>query len=98
MCCFGLAFFGESIFKALSVSMPGFIKMAQENKFATFMMIWLIGNSIQANLLSTKAFEIYHADQLVWSSLEEERLPNMGDLINAFRKTGVEFMESHRDL
>lgn len=97
MCCFALAFLGQQICTALSVSMPDLLKTASENKFASFMIIWLIGNAIQANLLQTKAFEIYHADELVWSSLEEHRLPNMGDLITAFSKTGVEFVQSHRD-
>lgn len=67
------------------------------NKFASFMFIWLIGNMVQGSLLSTKAFEIHHGDQLIWSSLEAGRLPNMNDLVAAFEKTGVEFMKMQSD-
>lgn len=89
---FGLIFFGERLFQALEVPMPPMFAMAKENMFASFMAIWLAGNLVQSSLLSTGAFEIHHGDQLIWSSLEEKRLPNMADVIRAFKKTGVDFM------
>lgn len=94
---FGLIFFGESIFTAMKMPQPPIFSMAKENMFASFMVVWLVGNMVQSSLLSTGAFEIHHGDQLIWSSLEEKRLPNMADLIQAFRKTGVEFMAAQED-
>lgn len=94
---FALMFFGDKIFEALKVPPPSFYMQLKENKFAVFMMIWLVGNMIQGNLLSTSAFEIYHGDKLIWSSLKEGRLPNMGDIIQAFGSTGVEFMPAQSD-
>mmetsp|Transcript_47273 Transcript_47273/g.122162 ORF Transcript_47273/g.122162 Transcript_47273/m.122162 type:complete len:137 (+) Transcript_47273:470-880(+) len=91
--CFGFLFFGESLCNMLKVPVPAELKQVKENMFAACMLIWLIGNMIQGQLLSTQAFEIHHGDQLIWSSLEEKRLPNMGDLISAFQKTGVEFIQ-----
>merc|ERR1712110_438562 len=94
---FALVFFGESIFATFKMPVPEPLKAAQSNKFASFMFLWLIGNMVQSSLISTGAFEIHHGDKLIWSSLEEKRLPNMEDLIQAFNTTGVEFMQTHRD-
>jgi len=97
MVLWALVFFGENVLEAMKVSMPPFITMMKDNKFASFMLIWLVGNMVQSSLLSTGAFEIHHGEALIWSSLEEKRLPNMGDLLHAFKKTGVEFMQMPRD-
>lgn len=94
---FGLVFFGESLLSAASAGPLPLFDMVKENKFASFMFIWLMGNMVQANLLSTGAFEIQKGNKLIWSSLEEQRLPNMEDLVEAFGKVGVEFATSHRD-
>eukprot|EP00440_Ansanella_granifera_P062980 gb/GFBE01068293.1/.p1 GENE.gb/GFBE01068293.1/~~gb/GFBE01068293.1/.p1 ORF type:complete len:123 (+),score=35.24 gb/GFBE01068293.1/:1-369(+) len=90
-------FVGEAIFDSLKIPLPGVVKNAQENKMMSFMTVWLVGNMISAQLVNTGAFEIHHGDQLIWSSLQEKRLPNMADLMQAFAKTGVEFMQSHQD-
>mmetsp|Transcript_45413 Transcript_45413/g.144786 ORF Transcript_45413/g.144786 Transcript_45413/m.144786 type:complete len:135 (+) Transcript_45413:439-843(+) len=97
MVAFAMVFFGESLFSAMKMPVPGIFATIKENMFASFMLIWLVGNMVQSSLLSTGAFEIHHGDQLIWSSLEEKRLPNMGDLIKAFQKTGVEFMSMRQD-
>lgn len=89
---FALVFAGEQICGALKVPVPSILVSARENTMMSFMMIWLVGNVVQGSLLNTGAFEIHHGDQLIWSSLEHKRLPNMKDLIDAFAKTGVEFM------
>mmetsp|Transcript_75915 Transcript_75915/g.210739 ORF Transcript_75915/g.210739 Transcript_75915/m.210739 type:complete len:139 (-) Transcript_75915:374-790(-) len=98
---FAAAFFGESALQSMQISPPepvrNMLATMKENKFASFMFVWLAGNMVQSSLLSTGAFEIHHGDKLIWSSLEEKRLPNMGDLISAFRATGVEFMTTERD-
>uniref|UniRef100_A0A7S0AXM0 Uncharacterized protein n=1 Tax=Pyrodinium bahamense TaxID=73915 RepID=A0A7S0AXM0_9DINO len=97
MALFGFVFMGENLFSAMKMAVPPLVAQVKENMFASFMFIWLVGNMIQGSLLSTGAFEIYHGNQLIWSSLQEKRLPNMEDLIKAFQKSGVEFMTSHQD-
>lgn len=97
MAAFALVFFGKQIFDGLKMEAPDIVKTMQDNKLAAFMMLFFLGNTIQQSLLATKAFEIYHGDQLIWSSLETGRLPNVQDLIMAFKKTGVEFIESQAD-
>mmetsp|Transcript_16112 Transcript_16112/g.50644 ORF Transcript_16112/g.50644 Transcript_16112/m.50644 type:complete len:136 (-) Transcript_16112:86-493(-) len=94
---FGLIFAGDKLFSSLGVAPPPIFATAKENMFASFMFVWLVGNMVQSSLLSTGAFEIHHGDQLIWSSLEEKRLPSMEDLLAAFRKTGVEFLSSTQE-
>mmetsp|Transcript_24668 Transcript_24668/g.57277 ORF Transcript_24668/g.57277 Transcript_24668/m.57277 type:complete len:135 (-) Transcript_24668:104-508(-) len=94
---FVFIFCGESFFSAMKMATPTIFTQVKENTFASFMLVWLVGNMVQSSLLSTGAFEIQHGDQLIWSSLEAKRLPNMADLIQAFQKTGVEFMSMQQD-
>lgn len=89
---FGGIFLGEHLFTHFKVDPPSIFTSMKDNKFASFMGIWLVGNMIQGSLLSTGAFEIYHGEKLIWSSLKEGRLPNMGDIISVFGSSGVEFM------
>lgn len=97
MAAFAVVFFGKQIMEGLKMETPDIIKTMQDNKMATFMMVFFLGNTIQQTLLATKAFEIHHGDQLIWSSLGTGRLPNMQDLVTAFKKSGVEFIESQAD-
>jgi len=91
---FGFMLYGESAFSSLNMATPAFYKTMAENKMMSFMGIWMISNMVQNALLSTQAFEIHHGDTLVWSSLQEQRLPGMADLIKSFAATGVEFSQS----
>lgn len=86
-------FAGETIFNHLKIETPEIFKTVSQNKFASFMFVWLVGNTVQSALLSTNAFEIHHGDVKIWSSLEHKRLPNLGDIYTAFKKTGVDFMQ-----
>lgn len=94
---FGFIICGEGVCSALKVPVPELYFKLKENKLVAFMAVWLVGNMIQGSLVSTGAFEIYHGDQLIWSSLQEKRLPNMGDILRAFATTGVEFAQSRLD-
>mmetsp|Transcript_23639 Transcript_23639/g.44651 ORF Transcript_23639/g.44651 Transcript_23639/m.44651 type:complete len:118 (-) Transcript_23639:339-692(-) len=88
-----VVFMGDAIFDAIKVPKPDLLASVQGNKMMAFMGVWLVGNMISAQLLNTGAFEIHHGDELIWSSLEMQRLPNMADLLQAFAKTGVEFIQ-----
>jgi len=85
---------GDKVLESFKMDPPAAWETVKNNKFAALMLIWFLGNSISQSLLKTSAFEIQHGDTLVWSSLQEGRLPNMGDLVRAFKATGVDFMRS----
>lgn len=89
---FVLVMFGESIFAQLKVPFPPALQTIKDNKFMSLTLVWLVGNMLQANLISTGAFEIHTNDKLIWSSLEERRLPTMEDLIRGFGEVGVKIL------
>jgi len=92
---FALIFLGDGIFEnVLKAPVPGVIRGLTENKLGSFMFTWLIGNMVSSGFTQTGAFEIYHHKRLVWSSVKAGRMPTYPDLINGFKKNGVEFMES----
>lgn len=61
----------------------------RENKMMSFMGIWLGGQMVSSALTKTNAFEIYLGKNLVWSTLKNERMPNMRDLLDGFSRAGV---------
>eukprot|EP00746_Dinoflagellata_sp_MGD_P012083 gnl/MRDRNA2_/MRDRNA2_125595_c0_seq1.p1 gnl/MRDRNA2_/MRDRNA2_125595_c0~~gnl/MRDRNA2_/MRDRNA2_125595_c0_seq1.p1 ORF type:complete len:134 (+),score=20.09 gnl/MRDRNA2_/MRDRNA2_125595_c0_seq1:290-691(+) len=93
---FILIFAGEHIFEYFKVREPEWFRGFKDNKLASFMMIWFMGSMMQTQLLSTGAFEIWHGKTLIWSSLENKRLPQIADIVRGFKKTGVEFMLDRR--
>lgn len=71
----------------------------RENKAGTFFFIWIGSSVVSSMLTKSNAFEIYKGSStrgaspdLVWSSLSNERLPSMGDLITGFKTVGVEII------
>lgn len=61
----------------------------KENKMASCMGIFFVGNMFSSALTKTNAFEIYLDEQLLWSSLKTERKPNLDDLTESFKKVGI---------
>lgn len=62
-----------------------------ENKVASCLGTFFVGNMLTGGLTKTNAFEIYLNDQLLWSTLKTERKPSTEDIVRSFRKAGVEF-------
>jgi len=61
----------------------------RENKMASCLGSFFVGNMISGGLTKTNAFEIYLNERLLWSTLKTQRKPNMDDLLNSFRKAGI---------
>lgn len=61
----------------------------RENKMMAFLAIFMLGQMVSSGLTKTSAFEIYNGKTLVWSTLSNERMPNLRDLIEGFAKAGV---------
>jgi len=62
----------------------------RENKIMVFFSIWFGGSMFSSGLTKTSAFEIYLGRKLVWSSLRNNRTPNLRDLQEGFKAAGVE--------
>eukprot|EP00053_Salpingoeca_punica_P023404 m.9918 g.9918 ORF g.9918 m.9918 type:complete len:117 (-) comp5098_c0_seq1:530-880(-) len=72
--------FGARIFPALGLNTPPFIANMQDNPLVWCFVIYFVGNTIATNLLNTGAFEIFCNGQLVWSKLQQGRLPSVYEL------------------
>lgn len=62
----------------------------RENKMMVFFGMWFGGSTITSGLTKTSAFEIYLGKKRIFSALKNERMPNMRDLIEGFKKHGVQ--------
>eukprot|EP00803_Ostreobium_quekettii_P008148 evm.model.scf_1080.1 EVM.evm.TU.scf_1080.1 scf_1080:5139-6471(+) len=61
-----LSLFGDRILPALGISEPiPMVANLQKNKYATCMLFWFLGGTLQQNLMKTSAFEVYFDGQLV---------------------------------
>jgi len=61
----------------------------RENKGASFFAIFMGGSMVTSSMTKTSAFEIYIGKQLVFSSIQMQRMPNLKDLVSGFKKAGV---------
>lgn len=91
-----MVFAGKWIFETMGMPVPGFINTMNENKMTYAFGIWMLGNIITSQCMSTKAFEIYKGNDLIWSSLAEKRMPQLPELLAAFRRHGVDFQAMHQ--
>lgn len=63
----------------------------RENKMASCAGIFFVGNMLSSGMTKTNAFEIYLDGQRLWSTLETQRKPTTNDLVQSFKKAGIEF-------
>ena len=82
-----LLFGGSYIFKILNIPEPKILLMMKENQVASFVVLFMM-NSIGASQLSTGAFEISVNDVVVFSKLQQGRLPNLTDIVNGLVSQG----------
>ena len=90
MAFFAILIMGETIFQAIGIQTPDFVKKIQESKFLYGIMGFLVTNMIQANLTQTGAFEIKVDGVLVFSKLQSHRMPSMQELVEIFKLEGIE--------
>lgn len=62
----------------------------RESKMLSFFGVWFGGSMVASGLTKTSAFEIYLGRKKVFSALEKQRMPNMRDLVDGFKKLGVQ--------
>jgi len=77
----GTAVFGDKIFEMLGMPTPELATQMQANKMGSCMGAWFLGNILHTNLLNTGAFEIYYDGKVLFSKLQEKRLPNIPEIL-----------------
>mmetsp|Transcript_18778 Transcript_18778/g.46763 ORF Transcript_18778/g.46763 Transcript_18778/m.46763 type:complete len:150 (-) Transcript_18778:383-832(-) len=78
----GATFFGEKIFATLGMPRPEFVASMQANKMGSCMGAWFVGNMLSQNLLNTGAFEVYYNGEVIFSKLQQARLPNVPEIMS----------------
>ena len=79
----GLTFFGEKICEMVGMpTRPEFVQNMQSNKMGSAMGAWFIGNTASQSLLNTGAFEIYYDGEVIFSKLDQKRLPTIPEIMN----------------
>lgn len=61
----------------------------RENKMMVVFGLFLVGSMVSSALTNTNAFEIFVGDELVFSKLQKDRMPNLRDLVEGFQSVGV---------
>lgn len=56
----GLLFFGDSVFETIGMRPPALYEQAKQNKAWSAFLVFMIGNQINAGLVTTGAFEVTH--------------------------------------
>ncbi|BDA44855.1 probable thioredoxin reductase-like selenoprotein T [Coccomyxa sp. Obi] len=78
----GLLLGGEQLFAALGMPVPELYQQYRDKRTGIVLGIWLLGNALQNQLVSTGAFEVYYDGERVFSKLESGRVPSTDELID----------------
>jgi len=89
MAGFGLLFFGSFVFQTLKREEPEILKWMTANKMNAFCLIFMMG-FMSTQLMATGAFEVYYNGNVVYSKLDEGKIPHVQDLVRTLRMLGVQ--------
>jgi len=89
MAAFGVLFFGSLIFQTLKMPEPDIVKWMSENKMNSFCIIFMMG-FMSTQLMATGAFEVYYNGNVIYSKLDEGRIPHVHDLVRNLQMYGVQ--------
>lgn len=78
-----------AVMGAVGMEYQGLPPGMRENKMASCMGLFFVGNMISGGFTKTNAFEIYFNEKLLWSTLKTQRKPNMQDIVKSFKKAGI---------
>lgn len=81
----GIVMFGDGVFGLFGMQQPEFMK---ENKLLIFGGLFMF-NTVAQNMMATGAFEITLNGKMVFSKLDQGRMPALSDLIGRFEDAGL---------
>jgi selT/selW/selH-like putative selenoprotein len=84
-----LLFVKAPILKALQMEEPPMVKWMSDNKMNFFCLTFMMG-FLSTQLMATGAFEVYYNGQVVYSKLEQGRIPHVQDLVRNLQMFGVQ--------
>lgn len=73
-------------FTYLQMETPRWWNYLTQSKVSSSLMILFLANSIESNMMSTGAFEIYYNDLPIWSKIETGKMPTAQDLLSQIQQ------------
>lgn len=67
-------------FTYLQMETPRIWSYMSQNKVTSTLFILFIGNTIDGNMMSTGAFEVFYNDMPIWSKIQTGRMPDLSEL------------------
>mmetsp|Transcript_12446 Transcript_12446/g.30586 ORF Transcript_12446/g.30586 Transcript_12446/m.30586 type:complete len:156 (-) Transcript_12446:499-966(-) len=90
----GVILLGDKAFEFMGMATPPwYTANVAPNKMGWAMGMWFVGNMVHGALTQTNAFEIYANGQLVFSKLQQGRLPNLQELFSGLQRAGLQSWE-----
>lgn len=77
----GMIFMDVNPFTYLQMETPRIWTHMTTSKIASSLFIFFISNTIETNMMSTGAFEIFYNDYPIWSKIQTGRIPSAPELI-----------------
>jgi hypothetical protein len=74
---------GDRLLPALGLPSPDFVKSMQAAKLQSCAAAWFFGNTLQQNLISTGAFEVYYDGATIFSKLQSGAAPQLPEIVRA---------------
>ena len=79
------------LFPALRMRPPPWYSSLTENRMATILASFFMGNMFKNSMAQTGAFEVYYQGRLVWSKLQSGQPPHIGYILNAIGRAAGRF-------
>lgn len=76
-----MIFMDVNPFNYLQMETPRLWTHVTQNKISSSLIIFFISNSIETNMMSTGAFEIFYNDYPIWSKIQTGRIPSGPELL-----------------
>jgi len=89
MAGFGMLMFGSYAFSAMKMQEPPIIEWMTNNKMNAFCLIFMMG-FLSSQLMATGAFEVYYNGNVVYSKLQEGKIPHIQDIVRNLQMYGVQ--------
>lgn len=73
-------------FTYLQMETPRWWTYLTQSKVSSSLMILFLANSIESNMMSTGAFEIYYNDLPIWSKIDTGKMPTAQDILSQIQQ------------
>lgn len=84
-----MMFMGDKVFSTFGIPEPELYVTMKKNKMQTLFAFFLI-NNVATSQLATNAFEVSYDGNLLFSKLEQQRIPQVEEIIRALNNVNLQ--------